>query len=172
MSPKWDRSRIIFKFDREKEISKWKPINDNVMGGLSRGSALITDEGYFVFFGTISLENNGGFASIRSLPQDFNLKGFEGIRIKINGDGRKYQFRVRTDGNVDGVAYKYEFQTIKNEWMEIELPFSSFSPTYRGRVLKEVEPLAAEDIRQIGFLIAEKKSGPFKLVIESIESLK
>ena len=43
----------------------WRVINDGVMGGLSQGRALLTEES-ILFEGEISLENNGGFSSLKS----------------------------------------------------------------------------------------------------------
>jgi monofunctional biosynthetic peptidoglycan transglycosylase len=73
---------------------------------------------------------------------------------------------------MDGIAFKHEFDTIKNKWIEIELPFASFVPTYRGRTLTDVEPLDPADIRQLGFLIADKKAGPFELLVDKIASIR
>ena len=164
--------RILFDFSDKTQAEYWVAINDNVMGGVSRGSASITEDSCLLFSGAISLENNGGFASIRSLPKDFDLAGHTGIRITVNGDGRVYQFRLRPDKNFDGVAFKQEFRTTADTWLSIDLPFASFLPTYRGRILQDVEPIAAADIRQIGFLIADKAEGPFRLLIDEIRAYK
>ncbi|MDH3323720.1 MAG: CIA30 family protein, partial [Flavobacteriaceae bacterium] len=43
----------------------WMIVNDDVMGGLSNSTAELTDS-TLIFKGTLSLKNNGGFASIRS----------------------------------------------------------------------------------------------------------
>ena len=51
-------------FGTEKEVANWYPILDGVMGGLSTGK-METRENSVVFTGAISLENNGGFASLR-----------------------------------------------------------------------------------------------------------
>jgi len=168
MSLKTDSTRTIFNFEDKGEIAQWVSINDNVMGGVSKGRASIWENNCLLFSGSTSLENNGGFASIRTFPGDFELGGYKGIRIRVKGDGRDYQFRVRTDKNLDGVAFKHEFKTVENTWQEIELPFESFLPTYRGKILKNVKPLNAGDIRRLGFLIADKKVGPFKLIVDEI----
>ncbi|UCC80897.1 MAG: CIA30 family protein [Candidatus Zixiibacteriota bacterium] len=168
MSLKTDTTRTIFNFEDKGQIAQWISINDNVMGGESKGKASFCENNCLLFSGSISLENNGGFASVRTLPRDFELGGYKGIRIRVKGDGRAYQFRVRVDGNIDGMAFKHDLQTVENTWLDIDLPFESFLPTYRGKILKEVNPLVAGDIRQLGFLIADKKIGPFKLIVDEI----
>jgi monofunctional biosynthetic peptidoglycan transglycosylase len=169
---KEDMTRVLFDFVDASTAERWLIVNDNVMGGISKGEASPADDSCLLFSGSISLENNGGFASIRSQPTDFDLIGFSGIRIRVKGDGRTYQFRLRRDRNLDGIAFKYEFETIENKWIEVELTFAAFVPTFRGRILTDVEPLDPADIRQLGFLIADKKAGPYKLVVDKIEAFK
>ena len=170
MSTESAEIRNLFDFDDETEINQWFAVNDNVMGGLSRGGAQLVEQGCLLFSGSISLENNGGFASIRSAPIDFSLAGYKGVKIRVKGDGRSYQFRLRSDRESDRVAFKQEFQTVADTWVELELPFVSFQPTYRGRVLSNVEPLKAAEITQIGFLIADKKPGSFALIVDEISA--
>ena len=162
----------LFDFFNASETDQWEVVNDNVMGGVSKGGASLTEDSCLLFSGSISLENNGGFASIRSEPTDFDLKGFNGIRIRVKGDGRTYQFRLRADRNLDGIAFKHEFETINDTWIELDLPFASFVPTFRGRTLTDVKPLEAAHIRQLGFLLADKKTGPFNLTVNNIVAFK
>ena len=162
----------LFDFFNASETEQWEVVNDNVMGGVSKGGASLTEDSCLLFSGSISLENNGGFASIRSEPTDFDLKGFNGIRIRVKGDGRTYQFRLRADRNLDGIAFKHEFETINDTWIELDLPFASIVPTFRGRTLTDVKPLEAAHIRQLGFLLADKKTGPFNLTVNNIVAFK
>ena len=167
-----ETNRVLFDFVDASEIERWMIVNDNVMGGVSKGGASLAGDSCLLFSGSISLENNGGFASIRSQPTDFDLGEFDGIRIRVKGDGRTYQVRLRRGRSLDGIAFKYEFETIENKWIELELPFASFLPTFRGRTLTGVKPLDPADIRQIGFLIADKVAGPFKLIVDGIAAFK
>jgi len=172
VSEKEDTTRVLFDFSDSSETERWLTVNDNVMGGISKGEVSPTYDGCLLFSGSLSLENNGGFASIRSRPADFGLGESDGIRIRVKGDGRTYQFRLRRDRSLDGIAFKYEFTTVENKWIEVDLPFSSFIPTYRGRKLTDVEPLNPADIRQLGFLIADKEAGPFELTVDRIVAYK
>lgn len=167
-----DTARSICSFHDAEAIRQWVAVNDNVMGGLSTGTASLTGDGCLHFSGKVSLENNGGFASIRTLPGEFELGDFEGVRIRVKGDGRTYQFRIRTDDEYDGIAFKHDFSTSPDKWVIINLPFASFEPTFRGRVLQGVKPLAASEIQQIGFLVADKAAGPFSLIVDEITAFK
>ena len=129
-------TKIIFDFDDQNQIDNWISINDNVMGGNSVGKILISDS-CLLFTGNLSLENNGGFSSIRTKPRNYDLIDFHGLKIQVKGDGRTYQFRIRTNDKFDGIAYSFEFNTIEDTWIEVELPFESFLPTFRGRVLND-----------------------------------
>lgn len=165
------QEKTLFDFSEPNSTQNWNIINDGVMGGLSRSTIRWSDEGVAVFSGVVSLENNGGFASVRTAPRDFQIADYKGIKLRLKGDGKTYQFRIRTDNNFDGVAHTVEFTTTDGKWSTVELPFSSFSPTFRGRTLRNVGPLAPADIRQIGFLISGKQEGSFQLMVDWIKAM-
>lgn len=150
------------------ESGSWRSVNDGVMGGLSSGD-MIRDGDKLIFTGTLSLENNGGFSSVRRLIEQ-DLSGAMKIRMEVRGDGRMYQFRIRHDNRVDGVAWRALFKT-SGDWQTIEIALSSFDPVYRGRSVAGAGPVVPSDIQQIGVLLADKNAGPFKLEIRQIEFL-
>ena len=147
-------------------IEPWRAINDNVMGGISSGEMVEIDEG-LRFQGQLSLENNGGFASVRRLV-DADLSQATGIRLSIRGDDRRYQMRLRQDRQFDGVAWSLAFDA-KSAWQLVELQFSDFKPVFRGRDVPSAGPVIPGEIAQIGFLLADKKPGRFYLDIRLIE---
>ncbi len=163
-----DSTMNLFDFGDRTESNRWVVVNDNVMGGISTGEVTLTKDSCLLFSGSLSLENNGGFASIRTLPRDFHLGDYQGIRIRVKGDGRVYQYRIHVDDYFDAVAFKRDFQTTDDVWMDIDLPFASFLPTYRGKILQNEKPLVAAKIKQMGFLIADKSAGPFNLIVDEI----
>ena len=55
----------IIDFTSETQIQDWMVINDGVMGGIS-SSSFQMDKGCALFSGTIALDYNGGFASVRT----------------------------------------------------------------------------------------------------------
>jgi monofunctional biosynthetic peptidoglycan transglycosylase len=169
-----ERSRSLLKimvdFKAAKEKERWRIVNDGVMGGLSQSGIEITSATHAVFQGTLSLENNGGFASVRRLPHDYKLAKHEGVLLRIKGDGRTYQFRVRTNDRFDGVSYRAEFKTKRGKWMTVKVPFKSMKPTFRGRPVPDAPPLRPERIRQIGFLIGDKREGRFRIEIDWIQA--
>ncbi len=147
----------------------WMNVDDVVMGGVSDSAMQLTSDGTAVFAGTLSLENSGGFASVRTVLERRNYDGFAGFLIRVKGDGKRYSFRTRNDDRFDGVVYTCNFDTIPGEWIEIELPFAGFIPSFRGRTLADVPPLDSGNIVQIGLLISSRQEGEFRLEVERIE---
>lgn len=161
---------MLFNFAKMKNMDDWLIVNDGVMGGLSKSKLILSDSGTAIFSGNVTLENNGGFASTRTKAMRFQLDGFKGILIRVKGDGKKYQFRIRTNDRFDGISYRHHFETKVNQWQTYSIPFNKFVPVFRGRILRDVEPISPKDIQQLGILISDKQTGEFRLEIQWIKS--
>ena len=161
---------MLIDFTDTEEILRWMVINDDVMGGLSQSRIELSPAATALFSGQIALENNGGFASIRRRTDNYNLNGCTGVILKVKGDGRTYQFRVKTDDLYDGIAYRKLFASDARQWQTITLPFDGFCASFRGRSVPGAPVLRPEQIRQIGFLLADKQQGSFCLEIAWIKS--
>lgn len=163
---------VLFDFINAAQLEPWRIVNDGVMGGLSQSRLTHSDKQTAIFEGTVSLENNGGFTSTRTLPKNYHLKGYAGIQLRVKGDGKNYQFRLRSNDRFDGVSYRHQFTTEADTWTIVDLPFNKFIPVFRGRILQDVEPITPESIQQLGFLIANKRSEQFQLEIDWIKAYK
>lgn len=150
--------------------SEWYVVNDGVMGGISESAIRKTPSETAVFSGDLSLENNGGFASVRAAVGTRDLSAHSGLQIRVRGDGRTYQLRLRSNDGFDGIAYRSFFDTREGEWLEITLPFSEFVPTFRGRTLSDQPPLDRSRIQQVAFMLADKNPGTFSLEIDYVRS--
>jgi hypothetical protein len=150
--------------------ASWQVVNDDVMGGISTSQVRVAADGTVVFAGIVSLENNGGFASVRSVPARHNLTGCDAFAIRVRGDGQRYKFTVRTVGNVDRAVYQAAFTTKAGEWQEHRLAFKDFVPTFRGRVLAGEPPLDPAKIASVGVIVSDKQAGPFRLEIAWIKA--
>lgn len=151
------------------ETQHWQTINDTVMGGVST-SRFYHEFGYGVFEGDVSLDNNGGFASVRRLiAPKFYHNGI--IRLSVKGDGRTYQLRIKTHDIYQGAAYVAEFTTTANQWQQLSFSEDDFSPRFRGRFIVDAPPLKFGDAIQVGLLIGDKTAGKFKLQVQAIEAL-
>lgn len=158
----------LVEFDGAKP-GEWVAVNDTVMGGRSDGDLEIKD-GVLHFSGNLSLENNGGFSSIRHAT-DVDLGERRGIRLKVKGDGRSYQLRLNTDARYyqQPVAFSATFETREDDWVEVEIPFDQLTASFRGRQLSGYD-FDPSNIRAIGVLLGDKTPGPFKLKIEEISA--
>lgn len=167
-SAKGARTIDLFTFDSVEGAGPWRIINDTVMGGRSSSKMTFTDRGTAVFAGTVSLENNGGFAHTRSAAAPYDLAGYEGIGLRVRGDGKRYKLTLKLDRAFDGVLYEAGFATRSGRWIDVRLPFADFVPTYRGNTLHDHPRLDPSAIATIGFIIEEKQEGPFRLEIDQI----
>lgn len=161
--------KILFDFTTATNLPAWQVVNDDVMGGVSKSQFQVHATNA-VFSGAVSLENNGGFASVRSLPARHDLTGCDAFLLRVCGDGRRYKFTVRTETRFDAPLYQCAFGTKRGEWEEHSLPFTSFVPTFRGRVLADVQPINPANICSVGLLIAEQQAGAFSLEIAWIKA--
>ena len=159
---------LLRDFDTPSEEQPWIAQNDGVMGGISSGWGE-TKDGQLHFSGELSLENNGGFAQIYSRLGQSDFSQHSGIRLRVKGDGRDYQFRIATNARFRGsqIAYRATFSTQEDQWIEVSIPFSAFVPSYRGNILTG-PPLDLTSIRQIAFLLADGNPGPFSLSVDWI----
>ncbi len=162
-------AKILFDFTTATNSPAWQIVNDDVMGGVSTSRFQLTN-GVAIFSGKVSLENNGGFASVRSSPVQQSLTGLDAFVVRVRGDGRRYKFAVRTETGFDSPIYQCAFTTKRDELEEHRLPFKDFVPTFRGRVLTDVPLLNPAKVSSLGFLIADKQAGPFRLEIASIRA--
>jgi hypothetical protein len=159
---------IIYSFSKSSDINKWYITNDDVMGGISTSKISLDENGNGKFHGKVSTENNGGFAMVR-LPIHIEINNnSKKIVLKIKGDNKKYQFRLKSQKN-QRYWYVQSFRT-SNDWETIELPLTNFYPSFRGNKL-DIENFNSNSIHEIAVLIGNKKNESFQLLIKSIEVL-
>lgn len=158
--------QFIFNFTETADISQWRIVNDGVMGGLSRGSFTLNSEGNGLFKGVVSLDNNGGFTSVRYQFSSLTINKDSKIKLRIKGDGKEYQFRIK-DKTRQYYSYTSSFRT-NGDWQEIEIPLSQMVPTFRGRKL-DLPNFSKTQIEEIVFLIGNKREEQFELLLDSIE---
>lgn len=162
----------VVEFDpKETKNLGWSVVNDGVMGGLSEGRLAVTDDGVLKFSSNLSLENNGGFSSLRTDRVKLDLGHAEGLLARVKGDGRTYQMRFETDARYRGmeISFMAEFPTEKDKWIEVRIPFDRFEGSFRGMKL-EKEKFDPAKISRLGLLLGDQKEGPFELQIDWIRT--
>jgi NADH dehydrogenase [ubiquinone] 1 alpha subcomplex assembly factor 1 len=159
----------LFDFAVADAAKEWQTVNDGVMGGVSDGKFKITDAKTMEFFGTLSLANNGGFASVRTKPKTLSLEKGDTLVAKVRGDGREYMLNLYPNRQRTAYSYRATVQTKKDEWIEVKIPLDKFEATSFGQMVKNAGAVKPAEINAIGFMLGDKKAGPFKMEIEWIK---
>ena len=139
-------------------------VNDGVMGGVSKSSLRQDEDGMF-FEGMVSLENNGGFASMRSsvrFPQGTQL-----IELIAKGDGKRYKLVLRTE-LAPRVTYVADFIALPT-WQTYRFNLSQFKSTFRGRDV-DAPALSFSDVIDFGILISNNQAGSFAIQLKTLKS--
>ena len=163
--------QMLLSFDKPEAAKQWRTINDSVMGGVSEGKCRITKEKTLEFSGNLSLENNGGFASVRSKTVKLDLDKYEGVILRVRGDGRPFYFNLHVPTAMPAFSHRVKFETKKEEWQEVRISWKEFRATAFGKELENKSSLDPSKVNAIGVLIADKKAGPFKLEVEWIKGI-
>lgn len=164
-----DTRLTLFDFNGEETAKQWQTVNDGVMGGVSDGRFRLTETKTMEFFGTLSLANNGGFASVRTKPKKLDLANGDTLVARVRGDGREYMLNLYPARSQVAYSYRSAVTTKKDQWIEVKIPLDKFEATSFGRVVKNAGAVKPADINSLGFMLGDKKSGPFKLEIEWIK---
>jgi hypothetical protein len=143
-------------------------VNGDVMDGVSTSRFEITPSGMAGFAGTISLGNNGGFASVGLAPIPVDLSRYQAFVLRVSGDRRRCRFTVRTEAEWNAPIYRCLFPTQRGQWQEHGLAFKDFVPAFRGRLLSDASPLDPRRVCSLSFFISDKQAGRFRLEIQFI----
>ncbi|MFT4711257.1 MAG: NADH dehydrogenase [ubiquinone] 1 alpha subcomplex assembly factor 1 [Bacteroidia bacterium] len=161
-------STPVLDFGDKRVLASWNIVNDSVMGGRSTSQIWSTADGTGLFIGNVSLENNGGFASVRSGQVAGALEGASQVILRFRGDGRTYKLRMYTEEN-PGVGYQASFETIDGEWTERTFLADDFTPMWRGRVLSDLPDLSFDRVARLGVIISDGQTGAFRIELGSVE---
>ncbi|KAF2302991.1 hypothetical protein GH714_012352 [Hevea brasiliensis] len=166
----------------------WGALDDVVMGGVSESNFQIDTTGgenggpTGIFKGVVSTANNGGFTSIRtrnfSTPE--NLSAYDGLELRLKGDGRRYKLIVRTSRDWDTVGYTASFDTVEG-WQSVNTPaISSLRPIFRARTVSDAPPFDQSNIVSLQLMFSKFEydgklnptfiEGPFQLPLSSIRA--
>jgi hypothetical protein len=147
----------------------WYVMNDNVMGGRSEGGFEL-EQGIMSFTGRTNTDG-GGFSSIRTQAMRLDLSNYTGIQLQLQGDGRRYTWRLESAARWRGkpVSYWADFQTDKGTWGMVNIPFSRFIPKFRGSRL-DLPALDPGQITGMGLMIYDKQDGPFEVHLARVSA--
>ena len=159
----------LFDFSDPACLRAWRNVDDDVMGGISSSRIERSARGAR-FHGTVSLENNGGFASVRSTPAPLGLAGTEGLELELVGDGHSYKLSIRLDDAFDGVSYQTNFTPAAGSPSRVRVAFRELVPMWRGRRVPDAPVFDPARATQVGIVIGDKQAGPFELELLAIRA--
>ncbi len=152
----------------DEKLKGWYILNDGVMGGLSKGKLTETDEG-MVFYGSVSLENNGGFTSYRGPWQRYDLTEYEQVTIKYRSEGMRLAFTMETSQRWWIPNYKVNLVT-SEDWVTETFQLKDFKQYRLGDPTgKSFTEDTKDEIIRIGFITNEKRAGDFKFEVAYVE---
>jgi monofunctional biosynthetic peptidoglycan transglycosylase len=152
-------------FTKPKTMGDCWIVNDGVMGGVSQ-SALRQDAQGMFFEGVVSLENNGGFASMRSMVQF--PPGTQLLELVAKGDGKQYKLVLRT-ALAPRVNYAADF-IAEPIWQTHQFNLNQFKPTFRGQAIN-APALSFADVIEVGILISNSQAGRFAIQLKTLQSI-
>ncbi|MEW6493070.1 MAG: CIA30 family protein, partial [Cyanobacteriota bacterium] len=175
--------KLLFDFknptDDVKEI--WGAVDDVVMGGVSESSIRLIDNAA-LFTGNVSTANSGGFVSVRTrnFEPSINLTGYEGIELRVKGDGQRYKFILRNEARWDGISYCYSFDTEKDNWINVRIPFDELIPVFRAKTLQDAPAFNPTHVYALQLMLSKFEydgalnpkftPGSFALQVETIKA--
>lgn len=160
-------------------MALWGALDDVVMGGVSQ-SSFRAGEAAACFTGYVSTDNSGGFASVRTRNFDppLNLGAYQGLTLHLRGDGQRYKIFLRDRDGWDAVAYGMSFDTVPQEWITVQVPFSDLKPVFRARSQPDAKPLDPSSLRSFQLMLSKFEydqalnpyfaPGPFCLEVQTI----
>jgi uncharacterized protein YbjT (DUF2867 family) len=174
---------LLFDFKSPTDGMKetWGAVDDVVMGGVSESSIRLIDNAA-LFTGIVSTANSGGFASVRTRNFDppLNLAEYEGIELRVKGDGQRYKFILRAESKWDGISYCYSFDTEKDRWIDVRIPFEALIPVFRAKTLKDVPAFDSSQIYALQLMLSKFEydgglnpkftPGGFALQVETVKA--
>jgi len=158
-------SQVLFDFNIDSSLSEWTIVNDGVMGGISKSEMIINKDGNAQFSGSVSLDYNGGFASVRYNPNKIDVSSAEAIVIRCKGVPNRYQIRTKSSSKE---RHSYiQYINVTEEWQEIEIAMKEMYPQFRGYEL-DMPNYPKIDLEEFAILIANKRYEDFQLEIDWI----
>ncbi len=155
-------------FGSEADGIDWQIVNDGVMGGLSEGEGLLS-ETTLRFKGLVSLENNGGFSSLRSPERAMDLSGFKIVEIRYKSTDYTIGFRLAQHRRYYLPNYTANLKPTNGEWAVATIVLESIDECILGRPTGNTmtSEQLANTIR-LGFITREKRAGAFDFEVDYI----
>ncbi|CBN79682.1 conserved unknown protein [Ectocarpus siliculosus] len=176
---------------------QWGALDDVVMGGVSEsGLGVVPGAGETdvssssgspaaaaVFSGEVKTSNSGGFVSIRTrnASPPLDLSEYDALRLRVKGDGNRYKFSIYDSPGWNSKAWCDTFDTVKGEWIDVDIPFTTLKYNFRTESIKDPPPFSPNSINSFQLMLSKFEldgklnpnfsAGPFELTIASIKAV-
>jgi NADH dehydrogenase [ubiquinone] 1 alpha subcomplex assembly factor 1 len=160
-----------FNFGTQHNTDVWRVVNDDVMGGVSN-SKVEEKENSILFSGTTSLDNNGGFASIRTTFPKGDLKDCKTmtIRFKSPNTNRSFGLSLKDSQKYYIPYYKFMFQPKSDDWQQLKINLKDFGYYKISEKIGSEMPLNfLKDVFNIALILSDGKEGNFQIEIDYIK---
>ena len=149
-------------------VEPWRAINDGVMGGLSEGEIAWKDT-VMLWSGQTSLENNGGFASIRGPWEHHDLRAMNRAIIRCRGNGGPFKMTLETSQRW-WMPYAYTSFNPNDDWQDVVIDVEDFSwsQAQMGDLRNVAPSQELGDVLRIGLMKYDGTAQPFELEVASI----
>jgi len=167
-SANFAQDKMTLDFGYEKVGQNWRVINDGVMGGLSQGSAVLT-ENSIQFTGDISLKNNGGFSSLKAPFAKVDLSTYSGFKIRYRQQGHPVAMTFEWHPRFYRYYHKVLLPETNNTWNTVTIPFKSVKQYRLGTTNgKSISTQDLQKIIRLGFIASEKQESTFDFEVDYI----
>ena len=144
----------------------WYVVVDGVMGGKSQGSIEYTNTS-IVFSGKVSLENNGGFTSIRTKEHNFDLSKYSTVAIRYKSTGQDFSFYLNRYRKHYEPKFRIDLPITNSHWKEVIIPLKNFKiVTLDKKIEGTITKDDFESIIKLGFISNTKAATDFSLELD------
>ncbi|UJP64203.1 CIA30 family protein [Mongoliitalea daihaiensis] len=161
---------LLFDFGEGKIFGRWVIINDGVMGGMSDSNARL-EKNAVVFYGHVSLENNGGFVSLRSPMGKYDLSSFSYCEMRFKSPSyRNFEILLERETAFYLPKFRKKFLAVSDDWEVVTFLLTDFEISRMGETTQKGIALSElQHIQRLGIILADKQEGDFELVIDYIK---
>jgi NADH dehydrogenase [ubiquinone] 1 alpha subcomplex assembly factor 1 len=120
--------------------------------------------------GMYLIENNGGFASVRSDYGKLDLSGFKKVTVRYRCEGQSLSLNFNYYQRWWYPNYKAVLPETNMEWQTVSVELNELKEYRVGQATgRKISKEKLSDIIRLGIMTNDKKEGPFQAEIDYIE---
>lgn len=156
-------------WNKNKKDVEFKALTDDIVGGSSKSEISISDIGEVIFSGEIFPRINGtGYSAFKTSLLGFEKpQDYDGVFVKIMGDGKKYRFVIRTTFKENSIYFHCPFITKPHEWQTHYISFGEFSAYYKEMKIPALK-INKTKMKSMGIMISDDQYGHFHMAMSDI----